>query len=89
MKEIKNYKHIRRKPMLFGFSLTSFMIFAFISLGGLFTFVDGFSSTKLIIVAIVIVLAFIVCRYFLGENSLLNKFLHQKFPNEINDLTKK
>ena len=89
MKEIRNFRNIRRKPELFGFTYNNFLIFCAIALLGSFILFNGITFKKIIIYAIILLIGFIATRYLIGAESLLNKAMNEKFPKEINDFTKK
>jgi hypothetical protein len=89
MKEIRNFRNIRRKPQLFGFTYNNFLIFCAIALLGSFILFNGITFKKIIIYAIILLIGFIATRYLIGAESLLNKAMNEKFPKEINDFTKK
>lgn len=88
MKEIRNYKNIRRKPYIWGFSYSNFLIFCGVSLLFSFILFTGFSFLKLGIVVGLIFLAYVVLKIVLSDN-VLDRMFSEKFPKQINDLTRK
>lgn len=89
MKEIRNFRNIRRKPELFGFTYNNFLIFCGIALFGSFILFSGITINKLLIYGVILLIGFIATRYLIGAESLLTKTLNEKFPKEINDFSKK
>lgn len=88
MKEIRNYKNIRRKPYVYGFTVNGFLIFIGIAVCALFAFATGFTINKIIIVAVVISLDYIVCKLIISNPTMLDRLFNEKFPKEITDLTR-
>ncbi len=89
MKEIRNYKNIRRKPKIFGFTPMSFIIFCMVALLSLSLFLVGFSWVKLLIVIFINFISLIVNRIVMGEDNPVSSMFDEKFPEEISSLTKK
>jgi len=87
MKKIKNYRSIRTQPLIFGFSFQSAIIFAIVVLFTMSLFITGFTTYKTILACVIIFIAFIVCKYILGEENVFERLFDQKFPNELNDFT--
>jgi len=77
---MKNYRHIRKKPYIYGFSITGFFVFLTISVGLLISFTLGITLIKFIIIAFVIALSYILCRYVLSDEKLLSKAFDKKLP---------
>lgn len=88
MKEIRNYKNIRRKPQIWGFTPTGFYIFVGIAALSLFSFAVSFSLVHLIIVVAINVLSLIVTKLFISNEHMMKRLLNEKFPTEISDLTR-
>ncbi|UTG66818.1 hypothetical protein J2O02_18300 (plasmid) [Elizabethkingia anophelis] len=88
MKEIRNYKNIRRKPYIWGFSYNNFLIFSAVSLLSTFILFSGITIVKCIVVATIILIAYILLKIVFSDN-ILDKLFNEKFPKQINDLTKK
>lgn len=89
MKEIRNYKNIRRKPTIYGFTPNAFYIFTGLTLLSLLTLSSGFSFRKLIGVLVFIVIVYILTKLVLSNDKLLKKLLDEKFPLEISHLTRR
>ncbi len=89
MKEIRNFKNIRRKPELYGFTYNNFLLFCGIALFGSFILFSGITIKKVTIYGVILLIDFIATRYLIGSDSLLTKMLSEKFPKEVNDFTKK
>lgn len=87
MKKIRNYKNIRRKPQIWGFTPTGFYIFIAVASITLFSFAISFSFMQLIVVLIINVMSLIATRLLISNEQLVQKFLNEKFPSEISDLT--
>ena len=86
--KIRNYKNIRMQPLIFGFTFQSAIIFVIIALFSLFSFATGFTLNKVIVIGIINLISFLVCKYILGEVNVFDNLFNQKFPNELNDFTK-
>lgn len=83
MKEIKNYRNIRKEPNIFGYSFINFinmLMSVFISLT---IFITG---TTLYHFIFFILLTFFFVIFFRFKN--MNILKKNVFPDEINDLTK-
>lgn len=89
MKEVRNFKNIRRKPELWGFSYMNFIAFAGVALLSSVLLFNGITVKKVILYACILLVDFVVFRYLVGENSITNRMLNEKFPKELNDFTKK
>ncbi len=91
MKELNNYKKIRVKPYLYGFTFKS--ITSAIGITILATFIMfanmEINKVKLLIWVLIIVVNIVINRYILGEVNYLEKIFQNKFPKELTDLTKK
>lgn len=89
MKEIRNYKNIRRKPQIKGFSPE--MFFTFIGIGLLtafFIFIGGFDKMRFGIWAVINFISLILTKIVFSSDSFMRKILDEKFPKEISALTK-
>ena len=88
MKEIRNYKNIRRKPELFGFSPNAFYLFVAIAGISLLTLTTGFSWTKLIVILIFNGISLVFTKVVVSNDKLMKKIFNEKFPTEISALTR-
>lgn len=89
MKEIRNYKNIRRKPEIHGFSPNAFYVFLAIAGVSLLTLTAGFSWIKIICILVVNGLSLIFTKLVMSNDSLMKKIFNEKFPTEISPLTRK
>lgn|GEM_PF-2792295 len=88
MKEIRNYKNIRRKPQIWGFTPEAFYLAMGIAIVSLVILATTFTWTKLIIVAVINLCSVILTKIFMSNNDFLRKMLDEKFPDEISPLTR-
>jgi len=89
MKEIRNYKNIRRKPEIHGFSPNAFYLFLAIAGVSLLTLTTGFSWMKIIFILIINGLSLVFTKLVMSNDRLMKKLLNEKFPTEISSLTRK
>jgi len=87
MNILNNYKNIRKKPNVWGFTYHNLILFLIIEIISSLMFLFGFSVVKLVIFVVVLAVNYLVCMYLLSGN-IFNDLLSEKFPDEINDLTK-
>ncbi len=85
MKEIKNYKNIRKKAYLYGFDKIPFFVFVASFVVALLTFLGGFSLMKVIFVCTFIGVSYLLCRNIFSNEKLLNSFLDNKLPKKYSD----
>lgn len=88
MKEIRNYKNIRRKPQIHGFSPNAFYLFIGIAGISLMTLTTGFSWVKIICILIINALNLVFTKLIMSNNHLMKKLFNEKFPKEISSLTR-
>lgn len=88
MKEIRNYKNIRRKPQIHGFTPNAFYLFIAIAGLSLMVLITGFSWIKIVCILIINSLSLIFTKLIMSNDQLLKKFLNDKFPTEISSLTR-
>lgn len=89
MKEIRNYKNIRRKPEIHGFSPNAFYLFVVIAGVSLLTLTAGFSWVKIICILIINSLSLVFTKLVVSNEQLMKKIFNEKFPKEISSLTRK
>ena len=77
-----NYKNIRQKPYIYGFSVKGFFFAVGGSIISLLILITGFSLIKIIIAGIGIFISYIVGRVFLTDSELLNKLIDNKLPKK-------
>lgn len=88
MKEIRNYKNIRRKPQIHGFSPNAFYFFIAIACISLLTLTTGFSLIKIVCILIINGLNLIFTKLVMSNDHLMKKVFNEKFPKEISALTR-
>lgn len=88
MKEIRNYKNIRRKPQIQGFSPNAFYLFITILGISLMILTTGFSWVKVICILIINAISLVFTKLVMSNDNLLKKFLNEKFPKEISPMTR-
>lgn len=88
MKEIRNYKNIRRKPELFGFSPNAFYLFVGVLAVSLMTLTTGFSWLKILIIICINVINLIFTKLIVSNDHLMRKVFNEKFPSQISALTR-
>ncbi|MFK7102224.1 hypothetical protein V3471_14740 [Flavobacterium oreochromis] len=81
---MKNYKKIRQKPYIYGFSVLGFFIFAIGGIIGIASMMAGFSFVKLIVCLFILLTSFSIGKVVSNEE-LMNKFLDNKLPNKYSD----
>ncbi|MRM84277.1 hypothetical protein [Riemerella anatipestifer] len=89
MKTIRNYKHIRRKPDIYGFSPNGFYLFSALAIMSLLTLSGGFSFKKLIIILLFNSINLVVTKLIISNDKILRKILDEKFPTEISHLNRR
>lgn len=79
---MKNYRHIRKNPYIYGFSITGFFVFLIISVLLLISFTLGITLTKFIIILFLIGLTYGICKYVVSDEKLLSKAFDLKLPKK-------
>ena len=82
---MKNYKKIRQKPYIYGFSVAGFFVFAVGGIFGLLSFMSGFSLLKMIGVVVFLGLLYIFSRYIISNKEITSKFFDNKLPNKYSE----
>ena len=72
MREIKNFKGFRKKPLIYGMNTLGFFVFIAISLISLLSFLGGFNLKKIIIVGIVIGLSYLIAVALSSNDQIIN-----------------
>ena len=88
MKEIRNYKNIRRKPQIHGFSPNAFYLFIGVAGISLMTLTTGFSWVKIICILIINALNLVFTKLVMSNDHLMKTIFNEKFPKEISALTR-
>ena len=87
MKEIRNYKNIRRKPEIYGFTPNGFYTFVAIAILSLAIFFGGFTLFKLIIVAIINGISIVFTKLIMSNDNLLKRLFNENWKNVIIELS--
>jgi hypothetical protein len=82
---MKNYKNIRQKPYIYGFSVVGFFSFAIGGICALMSFMSGFSFLKIITVIIFIGLLYIFSKYILSNKEFASRIFDNKLPNKYSE----
>jgi len=82
---MKNYKKIRQKPYIYGFSVVGFFTFAIGGIAGLISFMGGISITKVIVVLIFLGVLFLVSKYVISDKERIAKFFDNKLPKKYSE----
>lgn len=88
MKEIRNYKNIRREPQIHGFSPNAFYLFIAALLVSLMVLTTGFSWIKVICILVFNAINLVFTKLIMSNENFIRKFLNEKFPKEISPLTR-
>ena len=85
MKEIKNFKGYREKPLIYGMNTLGFFVFVAISLVCLLSFLGGFSLRKIIIVGIVIGISYVISVALSSNDTIIHFLFDDKLPTKYSD----
>lgn len=85
MKEIKNFKGYRKKPLIYGMNTLGFFIFIAIALVCLLSFLGGFSLTKIIVVAIIIGISYLIAVALSSNDKIIHFLFDDKLPTKRSD----
>ncbi len=77
---MRNYKKIRQKPYIYGFSLVGFFAFLAITVLLMLILLSGFSLIKYLIVFILIGLNYLFCRHVLSSEKVQQKIFDKNLP---------
>lgn len=83
--EIKNFKGYRKKPLIYGMNTLGFFLFVGISLISLLSFLGGFTLYKIIVVAIVIGISYLVAVALSSNDAIINFLFDDKLPKKYSD----
>lgn len=83
MRKIKNYKHFRKEPSIWGMNVKAFMVFIIVVICSLMTLTTGVSITKLIVLLLIIGISYLVCVSLLSNIGLFSSVSDEKLPNKI------
>lgn len=85
MREIKNFKGYRKKPLIYGMNTLGFFVFIAISLVSLLSFLGGFSLKKIIIVAMVIGISYLVAVALSSNDRIIHFLFDDKLPEKYSE----
>lgn len=85
MREIKNYKGYRKKPLIYGMNTLGFFVFIAISLVSLLSFLGGFTLPKVIMVAVVIGLSYLIAVALSSNDQIIHFLFDDKLPTKNSD----
>ncbi len=85
MREIKNFKGYRKKPLIYGMNTLGFFIFIAIALVALLSFLTGFNLQKVIIVGVVIGLSYLVAVALSSNDQIIHFLFDDKLPAKNSD----
>lgn len=83
MKKIKNFKHFRKEPSIWGMNVKAFMIFIIITICCLMTMTTGVSVVKLIVILTIVGVSYLFCVSILSKKGLFNALSDEKLPTKI------
>jgi hypothetical protein len=83
MRKIKNYKHFRKEPSIWGMNVKAFMVFIIVVICSLMTLTTGVSIPKLIVLLLIIGVSYLVCVSLLSNKGLFSSVSDEKLPNKI------
>lgn len=83
MRKIKNYKHFRKEPSIWGMNVKAFMVFIIVVICSLMTLTTGVSIPKLIVLLLIIGVSYLVCVSLLSNKGLFSNLSDEKLPNKI------
>jgi len=83
MRKIKNYKHFRKEPSIWGMNVKAFVVFIIIVICCLMTLTTGVSIPKLVILLTIIGVSYLVCVSLLSNRGLFSSLSNEKLPNKI------
>jgi hypothetical protein len=79
---LKNYKNIRQKPYIYGFSVKGFFFAVGGSILSLLVLITGFNLVKIIIAGLGVLISYLVGRILLTDSEFLNKLIDNKLPKK-------
>ena len=82
---MKNYKNIRQKPYIYGFTVVGFFTFAIGGIMGFLSLLGGFSFFKLVGIGIYTGVLFLVSKYVISNKELINKFFDKTLQNKYSE----
>lgn len=85
MREIKNFKGYRKKPLIYGMNTLGFFVFIAISLVSLLSFLGGFSLKKIIAVGVVIGVSYLVAVALSSNDKIIHFLFDDKLPEKYSE----
>ena len=82
MRTIKNFRHFRKVPTIWGMSVKPFFIFVVILIASLMTLSSGVTVTKLIGIGFVVGVTYIICVSILSKKGLFSQLSDEKLPKK-------
>lgn len=82
MRTIKNFRHFRKEPTIWGMRVKPFFIFVVILIASLMTLSSGVTITKLIGIGFVVGVAYIICVSILSKKGLFSQLSDEKLPKK-------
>ena len=83
-REIKNFKGMRKKPMIFGMNTLGFLIFAGVSIMSLLTLINSFALMKIFTVIAVIGVSYFLCMA-LGSEKIRSFMYDENLPKKFSE----
>lgn len=79
---MKNYKKIRQKPYIYGFTIIGFVFFTITAVLSLLTILTGISFLKVIICLILLVVSFAVSKFIISNEKVEAYLFDNKLPKK-------
>lgn len=83
MRKIKNYKHFRKEPSIWGMNVKAFMVFIIIVICSLMSLATGVTIPKLIVILLIIGVSYLICVSLLSNRGLFSSLSDEKLPKKI------
>ena len=83
MRKIKNYKHFRKEPSIWGMNVKAFMVFIIIVICSLMSLTTGVTIPKLIVILLIIGVSYLICVSLLSNRGLFSSLSDEKLPKRI------
>lgn len=83
MRKIKNYKHFRKEPSIWGMNVKAFMVFIIIVICSLMSLTTGVTISKLIVILLIIGVSYLICVSLLSNRGLFSSLSDEKLPKKI------
>lgn len=83
MRKIKNYKHFRKEPSIWGMNVKAFMVFIIIVICSLMSLTTGVTIPKLIVILLINGVSYLICVSLLSNRGLFSSLSDEKLPKKI------